>query len=55
MILSAQMTLPAMVVDSFASFKGDSAATGTPLLAGYKDPASDKDNSANYGDKPRKL
>jgi hypothetical protein len=29
MILDIQMTLPAMVVDSFASFKGDSAATGT--------------------------
>jgi hypothetical protein len=28
-----QMTLPAVVVDSFASFKGDSAARGTALSA----------------------
>jgi hypothetical protein len=33
MVLAIQMILPAMVVDSFASFKGDSAATGTALLA----------------------
>ncbi len=33
MILAIQMTLPAMVVDSFASFKGDFAATGTALPA----------------------
>ncbi len=31
MILATQMTLPAMVVDSFASFKGDSAATWKAL------------------------
>jgi hypothetical protein len=33
MILAIQMTLLAMVVDSFASFKGDFAATGTALPA----------------------
>jgi hypothetical protein len=33
MFLAIQMTLPAMVVDSFASFKGDSAASGTALPA----------------------
>ncbi len=33
MILAIQMTLPALVVDSFASFKGDIADTGTALPA----------------------
>jgi hypothetical protein len=33
MLLDVQMTLPAVVVDSFASFKGDSAAKGTALSA----------------------
>jgi hypothetical protein len=33
MFLAIQMTLPAKVVDSFASFKGDSAASGTALPA----------------------
>jgi hypothetical protein len=32
-MLAIQMTLPAMVVDSFASFKGNSAAKGTALPA----------------------
>jgi hypothetical protein len=33
MVLAIQMTVPAMVVDSFASFNGDSAAIGTALPA----------------------
>jgi hypothetical protein len=33
MVLAILMILPAMVVDSFASYKGDSAATGTALPA----------------------
>jgi hypothetical protein len=33
MLLDIQMILPAVVVDSFASFKGYSAAIGTALSA----------------------
>jgi hypothetical protein len=33
MILDIQMTLPAMVMDSFANSKGDSAVTGDAVLA----------------------